>query len=219
MKLLKHICMIAALFGGATALGASASEVEVVFAQRIQNNLSRIDQMEKKREAFFRENRVEGANRRPNSRLNVGRFANAEFATERLIPNVEDFSVTALVKAMAAYNLGKVAAHNPDHKLVVEINEFYASNYSLAPFTSFNTRMQGSVSLVDASGTVINRQDVTTALVPQWTGSWSYKGTEHAFLDESMDVRFAPILANFLKKGIEKLYPGADVPGPIFLRE
>jgi len=120
---------------------------------------------------------------------------------------------------MASNGLAHAKSHNDANRLVVEIDEFYASNYSLAKFRSFNTRMKGTVSLVDAAGKTIATEEVSTVILPQFNGSGSYTGSEYAFLRQSMNVRIAPILATFIKKGIEGLYADADVPGPIFLRQ
>ncbi len=219
MRIFKVAALTVALVGFALPQTASATDVEVKFSPRIQENLATLDRVEKKREVFFRKYREEGANRIPNSTLNVTRFSRTEFGTERLIPEVDNFSVAALAEAMATYSLAQVKGHDDANTLVVEIDEFFASNYSVAKFKSFNTRMSGRVSLVDSAGKTIASEKVSTAIVPQFTGTLSYTGSEYAFLDQSRNVRMAPVLASFLRKGIEKLYPDADVPGPIFLRE
>ncbi len=219
MRLSKLFTLIVAMVGFGLPQMAAAADVEVKFSPRIQENLSRLDRIEKKREVFFRKYREEGANRIPNNIRNVSRFSNTEFGTERLIPDVEDFNITALVKAMASHDLAQAKSHNDANRLVVEIDEFYASKYSLAKFKSFNTRMSGSVSLVDAAGKTIATEAVSTVVLPQYSGARSYSGSEYAFLRQSMDVRIAPILATFIEKGIQGLYPDADVPGPIFLTE
>lgn len=219
MKLLKLAAVAAAFAGLSAPQIASAMDVDVKFSPRIQKNLNRLDGIEKKREAFFRKYREEGANRRPNAIQNVSRFVGTEFGTERLIPEVDDFNITALVEAMAINGLEQTKSHDASNKLVVEIDEFFAANYSLSLFRSFNTRMSGSVSLVDASGKTIATEKVSTVILPQFSGSASYTGTEYAFLRQSMNVRMGPILATFIEKGIEGLYPDADVPGAVFLRE
>lgn len=216
MKLIKLLAVAVAFLGLATP--ASAMDVDVKFSSKIEDHLSSIDRIELRRETFFREYRVEGANRRQVGNLNVNRFAETEFANERLIPDIDDFSFENLVAAMAEYDLKQIEDHNPDHKLVVEIENFWVSNYSLNRFQSFNTRMVGTVSLVDASGAVVASKEVDTVILPQFTQSWNYQGSEFAYLAQSANVRVSPILATFLKKGIEGLYPDADLPGPIFVR-
>ena len=219
MKFLKLAAITAVLAGFGAPQMASAVDVNVKFSPRIQDSLSRLDRIEKTREVFFRKYREEGANRRPNAIQNVSRFSGTEFGAERLIPEVDDFSITALAEAMATYGLAQTKNHDGANKLVVEIDEFYAANYSLAKFRSFNTRMSGTVSLVDPTGKTIATQEVSTVILPQFSGSTSYDGSEYAFLRQSMNVRVAPILATFIEKGIEGLYPDTDVPGPIFLRQ
>ncbi len=221
MKMLKILMVVAVSLGAPLGVSASVSarDVDVQFSSRIEEDMKRIDRIELRREKFFRTYRVEGANRRPVGNLNVNRFRETEFANERLIPDVEDFSFKTLVAAMAEYDLQQVKDRNPDHKLVVEIEDFWVSNYSLNRFNSFTTRMVGTLSLVDASGAVVKTQEVDTVIVPQFTQSWNYTGSEYAYLDQSASVRVSPILATFLKKGIEGLYPGADIPGPIFVRQ
>ena len=216
---MKFLYMIGAMAMGLAGLqGASAMDVEVKLSDRIESNLKSINRIETRRETFFREYRVEGANRRPVGNLNVNRFAETQFANERLIPDVDDFSFENLAEAMAAYSLSKVKGAKPDHKLVVEIENFWVSNYSLNKFATFNTRMMGTFNLVDASGNVVASEKVDTPIVPQFTQAWNYQGTEYAYLIDSANVRVSPIMATFMEKGIERLYPNADVPGPIFVR-
>lgn len=216
MGFAKRLTLILAAIG---LLGTPAmADVIVKFSPRLQDNLSRIDRIEKQREIYFRDHREEGVGLAAARSLNTSRFSKTEFGNERVIPDVENFSVTALVEAMAEHDLSAVSGWSKEHTLVVEIDEFYASDYSLAAFRSFNTRMKGRLSVQDASGAVVASADVATALVPQWSVDWSYTGSEYAYLAQSQHVRFGPMLAYFLKRGIEKLYPDADVPGPIFLR-
>lgn len=217
MRFFKLFILTIAGFGLAATQIASAADVNVKFSPRIEKNLASLNQVEKKREVHFRQYREEGSSRVNTRNLNYARFAKAEFAAERLIPNVEDFSIRAIAEAMAAHSLVSVENHNPDHKLVVEIEDFFAANYPIAKFSSFSTRMKGRVSLLDAADKVIATKEISTTIIPHWSGNYSYSGPEYAFLEQSMDVRFAPVLAAFLKKGIERLYPDADVPGPIFL--
>lgn len=216
---MKYLYLIGAVaLGLSGSLSASAMDVEVKLSPRIEKNLKSIDRIELRRESFFREYRVEGANRRPVGNLNVNRFSETEFANERLIPEIDDFSFVNLAAAMAEHSLSKVEEHNPGHKLVVEIDKFWVTNYSLTKFASFNTRMVGTVSLVDAAGKTVASEEVDTPIVPQFTQSWNYQGSEYAYLIDSANVRVAPLMATFLEKGIERLYPDADVPGPIFVR-
>ena len=198
---------------------ASAVDVEVKFSPRIENNMGGIDRIENKREAFFREHRIEGANRRQVRNLNTSVYVGTEFGNERLIPDVEDFSFANLVEAMAEHNLAQVENRDDSQKLVVEIDNFWVSNYSLNKFSSFNTRMIGTVSLVDADGNVVDSKKIDTVILPKFTANFNYTGPNYAFLRQSANVRVAPVLATFLEKGVEQLYPGSDVPGPIFIRE
>lgn len=216
---MKNLLIFGALALGMVGFtGAAAMDVEVKLSPRIEKNLKSIDRIELRREAFFREYRVEGANRRPVGNLNVNRFSETEFANERLIPDIDDFSFTNLASAMAEHSLEAAGGLQDDQKLLVEIDNFWVSNYSLNKFATFTTRMKGTVSLLDASGDVVASKDVDTALVPQFTQSWNYQGSEYAYLIDSANVRVSPIMANFIKKGIEGVYPEADVPGPIFVR-
>lgn len=220
MKIWKTLTFACALVGAATGMPANADvpDVEIKFSDRIQENLKSIDRIELRREKFFRKYRIEGANRRDVGNLNRSRFNNTEFATERLIPEIDDFSVNALMNAVLENSLEKVTDADPDHTLVVEIENFWVQNYSLNRFSTFNTRMKGKFSLLDASGATVASEEIDTVLVPQFTGQWNYDGPEYAFLDQSRDVRIAPIFSYFAKRGIESLYPDADVPGPIFVK-
>lgn len=217
MKKLAVLIIGLAAFAGTGA--ASAVDVEVKFSPRIENNMSGIDRIETKREVYFREHRMEGANRRQVRNLNTSIFVDTEFANERLIPNVEDFSFANLVEAMAAHNLAQVENRDDSQKLVIEIENFWVSNYSLNKFNSFNSRMVGTVSLVDANGRTVESKKIDTVILPKFTADFNYTGPNYAFLRQSANVRIAPLLASFLEKGVERLYPGSDVPGPIFIRQ
>lgn len=217
MSLLKSGVILGVLMS-AFSLGAFAADAEVVFTGRVAKDLPRLEKLEQRREKFFREYRQEGARRVDVSKIDAALFAKAEFAHERLIPNEDDFSIQALANAMAVYSFDKVAARNPGEHLKVEIENFNISNYSLSRYSQGPTRMNGTVSILDAAGKVIRSEEISHALVPQWTNNRSYDGPEYAYLRESQDVRMGPMIASFIEKGLETLYPGADAPGPIFIQ-
>jgi hypothetical protein len=217
MSLLKSSIVISMLM---TAFSASAfaAEAEVVFTGRIAKDLSRIDNLELVREKFFRKNRREGVGKFERSRIRAGLFVKAEFANERLIPNIDDFSIQALANAMATYSFDKEPQRTPGENLKVEIENFSIISYSLARYSQGPTRMKGKVSVLDDAGNVIRTVDVFHAMVPRWTNNRSYDGAEYAYARDSGNVRIAPMIASFIEQGLEELYPGSDVPGPIFIQ-
>ncbi|WP_262694607.1 hypothetical protein [Kordiimonas aquimaris] len=217
MKMIKFMMVAATALPMMLAVPASA-DVEVVFSEQIEGDMDRLNQLEVRREEFFRKYRQEGSRRFRPGRADQVYFKNVKFAHEKLIPEVDDYSVQALANAMVAYNLSKIESHNPAHTLRVEIDDFNVSNYSLARYSQGPTRMKGTMSIIDANGRVVRSERVVTALLPKFSSVIRYDGEEYAYLRDMMNVRVGPMLASFLEKGMEDLYPDADVPGPIFLR-
>lgn len=225
MKLLKAgltamgtIAAGAAFSLAAAQADASGGSVEVVFGDRIQANMNALDRIETQREQFFREHRFELNNGQRGGNAPQAFFTKTVFGNERVVPEIENFSLERFTAAMADYNFNMVENREPGHRLKVEIDNFYLARHSLAKFSSFNTRMEGRMSIVDAGGNEVRSVEVNTQILPTFTSKRAYDGPQHAYLTEAMDVRFGPILASFLEKGIEQLYPDADVPGPIFIR-
>lgn len=196
----------------------AAADVEVIFSERIMGDMAALNQLELRREEFFREYRQEGARRFRPQRVDQVFLTGVDFAHEKLIPELEEYSVQALADAMAQYNLAQIKEHNPNHTLRIEIEDFNISNYSLARYAQGPTRMKGTMSIIDEAGNVVRSEKVRTAMLPKFTSVRRYDGKEYAYMRETMDVRMGPMLASFMEKGMEDLYPEADVPGPIFIR-
>lgn len=197
----------------------AAADVVVKLSPLLEENYERMNKMESRREEFFRKNRKEGVGPQFVRTTNRARFAKAEFGNERLIPDVEDFSIKALIEAMVEHDLKHAANYQDGETLLVEIEEFFASNYPVNNFRSFNNRMKGRISVVDAEGNTLRSEAFTQVLVPEFSAHRGYDGPDYAYLRESVGVRMAPVLASFLKHGIEALYPGSNIPGPVLLRE
>lgn len=197
---------------------ASGGSVDVIFGDRIQANMNALDRIETQREQFFREHRFELNNGQRGGNAPQAFFTKTEFGNERVVPDIDNFSFASFTEAMADYNFNMVEEREAGHRLKVEIDNFFLARHSLAKFSSFNTRMKGRMSILDADGNEVRSVKVNTQILPTFTSKRAYDGPQHAYLTEAMDVRYGPILATFLEKGIEKLYPDADVPGPIFIR-
>lgn len=219
MKNIKNsLVAFTVLLTGVSGVYAEQSSVEVVFGDRITENIDALNRIEVQREKFFRQHRFELNNGARGGNAPKAFFTKTEFGNERVMPDIDDFSFANFTEAMAAYAFDQVEDKVPGHTLKVEIDNFFLSRHSLAKFSSFNSRMKGRMSILDANGNEVRSVKVNTQILPTFTSKRAYDGPQLAYLAESRDVRYGPMLASFIEKGIEKLYPDADVPGPIFIR-
>jgi len=197
---------------------ASSITVDVQFSDRIAGDMVIINRIEQKREKYFRKHRGERRSR-GFPKLARARYANAEFAGERLVPDLADFTFETIVRRTVQHSLAEMAPDDMPARISVDLESMRISNYSLARYKSHASIMVGIVSSFDEAGKKTGAVKLTWEMIPRYSPSRAYSGREYAFLLESAHVRIAPLTMGFLEKALEHLYPGKDAPGPVFLGE
>jgi len=195
---------------------ANQPAVEVVFTGRILDDMGRINKLEKRREKYFRKHRGE-TRRRGFPKLARSRYSKTEFAVERLIPELEDFSVEHFIRRAVLRNVKEMGLENVPARIKVTLQQMRIADYSLAPYRSHSTTMKGVVEVFDKNGDRTGAVNLTWEMIPLFTTDHNYAGREYVFLRESAYVRIAPLTLGFLEKALEHMFPGKDAPGPVFI--
>ena len=86
----------------AMASPANAVEVEVKFSKYLTKAMPRIDVVEREREEYFRRYRQ---TRRHSRELTTVRWPAVKWADELLIPDLDDYSVEALIQGLVSTSL------------------------------------------------------------------------------------------------------------------
>ncbi|PCI62442.1 MAG: hypothetical protein COB37_06945 [Kordiimonadales bacterium] len=209
-----------ALLLAASSVPASAADVvvDVSFSEDIAKGMQSINSLEKRREKFFRRNYGEARNS-GFSKIGRSRYKYAEFAGERLIPNLDDFTLENIIRRTVQHDIAVMDLPNKPARISVTLTRMKVSNYSLARFKSFSSVMTGTVTSFDASGAQVGSTNLTWEFLPRYTQDVRYKGSEYVYLEESIGVRIAPLTTGFIERALERLYPESDAPGTIILTQ
>jgi hypothetical protein len=207
------------LLSVSSAASVKTSELEINFSEYLDKRMERISAIDRGREKVFRKYRRDGSRRslRPRDVLNKSRFFQTEWANERLIPDLAEYSVPSLLTEMMKRGIEGANPDGFDGRVVLEVDKMYVSRFPLAAINSFNTRMEGKVKLFDNQGDLVAEYDLWTGLVPKFTASRNYKGPDYAYLSTSGATRVGPIAAEFVAEALEKVFPNYDAPDLIFL--
>ena len=201
---------------GTVPAGAADVVVDVSFSDEINDNMQAINSVEKRREKFFRRNYGEVRNS-GFSKIGRSRYKYAEFAGERLIPNLDEFTFENIIRRTVQRDIAVMDIVNKPARITVKLTRVRVSNYSLARLSSFSSVMAGTVKSFDASGVETGSAELTWEFLPRYTHDVRYKGSEYVYLDESIGVRVAPLTTGFIESALEQLYPDSDAPGTIIL--
>ncbi|WP_417451643.1 hypothetical protein [Kordiimonas sp.] len=200
------------------AATAAQADVTVKFDGYVADRMDRITGIDKNREEVFRQFRTEGSRTqvKPRDALNVSYFAGTEWGNERVIPNIDDYSVPGLIKGMLERGLREADA-NFAGTIEVTIDKLRIKNFSLAVISASTTQMSGTVKVLDAAGNVTAEHDIWAAIVPEYSASNNYTGPGYAYTGPAVDTRVGPVAAEFTEKVLETLYPDYDAPGLVVL--
>lgn len=210
--------------------GASAAQilptmdgynVEVRFHQALEDRMTLINSQEQRLESRFRENRHYAGSHRSagTQRFAKTRTINTEWAGERLLGGVADFTLENLIKAMVAYNMNR-AVPEFRGKIEVDLVRLKLSNPPTAFLNSFQSYANGRFKVTSSSGDVIFDDDIRANLVIDLTVNRSYTGPDLAFVETDPSKRVGPTLAYFVKLGLERAWPArkGDIVGPTIIR-
>lgn len=200
---------------------ADGYSVDVTFSKGLERRMSSINHLEQKFEERFRADRQDRATfpASGTQRFAESETAGTEWAGDRLIGDPSSFTLENLVKAMVAYNVNRAA---PDFRGRVEfdIRELKLTNSPIASLESFQSYAAGRVKVTGADGSVLYDGKVRANLVRQPTVDRSYTGPELAFLETDSTKRVGPVLANFVERALERVWPDRkdEIAGPVIIR-
>ncbi len=195
--------------------------VEVEFSPAVARKLDQINRVEQTLEERFRKNRTDRIVQRNAGVLRMAKVQTegTVWATERLIPDIKDFTVSNLVKALAADNINRA---NPGFRGTVRfrIDHMKVANHNVAFLSGPSTYVLGTVSLVAPDGKELRTEKISANLVVDHTVDTAYTGPKYAFMETQDTNRVGPALAYFVKKALERLWPDRKdrIYGPIIVR-
>jgi hypothetical protein len=197
-----------------------SNNVEVNFSSFLEKRMDRITALDKQREETFRKYRRDGARQSqlPRDRLNQSRFIQTEWANERLIPDIEQYSVPSLITEMMKRGIQGANPNGFEGRIVLDVDKMRVARFPLSAINSFNTVMEGKVKVFDRHGNLVDEHKVRTTLVPKFTASRSYDGEDYAYLTTAGSSRIGPIAAEFTAEALEKAFPGYEAPSLVFLQ-
>lgn len=218
---MKSLFFLAA-FCIAASLGASASAeiaVEVEYSTNLDNALARINAIERKRESNFRKYRDDiGIGRiRTEKRLAKSLVDGVNWANEFLVPDLNDFNVTNLLSAMVRKNLLDAGLGDLDGTIRIKIDRFKVANHSYSFLRGPHSYVTGSFTHIDGAGAIIKSAPLSANLILNFTVNRSYQGPDFAYSDSDPDNRVGPTLTYFVKRGLDKLFPGNKFAKPIVI--
>lgn len=196
-------------------------DVEVSFSNDLQERMASINTHEQNLEERFRDNRHGARSSREagTQRFAETRTAGTQWAGERLIGEVSDFTLENLVTALVAYNVNRAA---PDFggRIEIKLDSLKLTNPSIAFLKSFQSFAEGHLKVTDADGSVLFDKDVRTNLVIDSTVDTSYDGPELAFVETDPSRRVGPTLAYFVERALERVWPEhkSEIVGPVAVR-
>lgn len=199
---------------------ASGRQVEIAFSERLARSLPAIDRIERVREERFRASRIDTtADRRSVFHHAAARTTGVQWAGERLIPELEQYSVEALLRALVETNLDRAA---PDFtgKLTLEIERIKIAGHALALLRGPSSYAVGRIVLAGTDGRVLFEDRVQASLVVRPTLDLGHDGPEFAFAETDESDRAGPTLSYFVEKALERAWPErkADIHGPVIVR-
>jgi len=217
------LCVLAqpAIAGAQIVPSADSYSVDVKFPEGVERRMLSINNLEQNFEERFREDRNDGTtlSRTGTQRFAASQTAGTEWAGERLIGDVSDYTLDNLVKSMVAYNINRAV---PDFSGSIEltIERFKLSNPSIAILEWSESYARGRIKVTNADGRVLFDDTVRADLVVDTTVDSAYEGPELAFVETDPSKRVGPTLAYFIERALEQVWPehAEDFVGPVIVR-
>lgn len=185
---------------------AEAVEVDIRFSKYLTKVMPRINVVERQREEYFRRYRL---TRRHTRGLSFARWPAVQWANQVLIPDLNDFSVEALTRGFVTASLERAGVDGVE-RIAIVLDLLRVEDHPVTIISGLNSVATGTITAYDAAGKVIGTADVTANLITNFIAAPRYNGTDFAFPDTSRRVRVGPTLANFVYKGLGKIFPGRE---------
>lgn len=200
---------------------ADGYTVEVTFSEALERRMASINRMEQRFEERFRTRRHDqpAGSMVGSQRFAAIRTAGTEWAGERLIAEVADFTVENLVEAMVVYNVNR-AVPGFGGRIDIRIDELQLSNPSMSWLRSNRSYAKGYARVTTADGRVVFDGAIRSDLVVRSTVDTSYSGPDLAFGETEPSRRVGPTLAQFVERVLERAWPEqrTEMAGPVVVR-
>lgn len=186
----------------------SYAQTQIIFEGYVGERIDALNAQEQRYEKRFRAYRHTDRNAaRSTYRLNKARFFETEWAGERLIENIEDFTAEHLLQALVDYNLARVDNPIVSSKLRFVVDQLKTENNSVAIFDSSHSYMKGRMDVLGDGGEVLESYDISANYVHQPSVERNYKGPDLFYFTTDPELRVGPLFTQFVAKGLSKLYP------------
>lgn len=215
-------CLIASIEAAAQdAPDLDRIAIDVSFSKAVERRMTSIDAQERARETEFRKDRNYDDSFRE---AGVFRFADSltegtRWAGENLLPDIDDFTVANLVRALTIDNLARAV---PDFRGTIsyDIRRLKIANHPVAILEGISSYATGRIVVTAADGSLIADEKVTANLVVDPTVDRSYQGPKYAFRETEENLRVGPTLSYFVEKALERVWPEreAEIHGPVIVR-
>lgn len=214
---MKKVAVLAAIVLGGIGAQAQAADVTVTFSERLQGLSDRINHIEQKREEAFRKYRDDRMAFRTSGSRRMARaiWDNVGWAGERLIDDVDQYTMTNLITSMVNYSLDKANMGDKVGRVDVYLDKLRVEDHSLGLLRGNSNYASGRMVAWDMNGNKIGEKDFSSTFTPLVTASRHYDGPDMAFADLHENTRIGPTLGYFIYKGLDKVLGDADFPRPI----
>ena len=193
---------------------ASATDVIFEFGPAIERRLERLEASERRREEHFRDRWNVEASRSPQI------WYAYSTSSERLIPDMREYTLQTLAERMIRYNLDVIEQGNSDNTLIIKVNDFYGGSFRLPAFQgdNGNALMKGEITLLDAAGNTLYYDKLWVRTRKRYEKVTHYLGNGHPYPSYEFVGSFGAMLSVFLHRVMSDAYPGTEVPEPIVMR-
>lgn len=191
---------------------ASATEIVFEFGPAVERRLVRLEASELRREVQFRDRWSVNASRSPQI------WYAFSSSSERLIPDLREFSLQTLAERMIAHNLHAIGQADTENTLIVKVNDLYGPSFRIPNFQGQNALVKGEITLLDPDGQVLFQEKQTIRTRKRYDRVTHYQGNGHPYPSFDFIGSFGAMLSVFLHEMMSDVYPGRVVPGPIVLK-
>lgn len=193
---------------------AHAANVDVAFSSKLNRNMDALNSLEQKYEQFFRAFRdsyqadqVDSA-----AKHNTSVLYDVAWAGETLIPDIANFTVENLTKALVTESLARAGLDDLEGTIKVRIDRIKVANHSLNFLRSMDSYVIGSIEHIGTNGDVLKSAKFSANLVFDVSVDIHYAGPGFAFYSGDETLRVGPTLTRFVEKGLENLFEGRNFP-------
>jgi len=185
--------------------------VEVTYGEKFARIAPRVDVVERKQEKYFRRYRE---TRRYSRNLAFARWPSVEWASELLVPEVDNFSVESLVRGLVTASLERAGVEGVE-RVVVQINRLRVRDHAIAVVSGLNSSVTGALIAYDAAGQIVGQADLTAIMTTDFQAAARYEDSDFAFPETARHQRVGPTLSYFVHKALGEAFPGREFARPV----